>query len=409
MKLPKSATSFSINLVGLFSMLCTLYIISNYYASISSSYKLIAVSLSVALPIVILEYFFIRPPLLKNGIKLNSNNWSRIGTKLLGLYAIFGLVALVYWVPHEYRTSFFDPYWQLLKMGMPWVIVLSVPYFWLVDRRMDQPEDSYYKFGSALLGNSKLDKASILQLCLGWLVKLFFLPMMLVYLGNNINSITSAKYSFASVTSSFGSFYDYFWLLSFTVDLAVVAVGYMLTLRILDSHIRSTEPTLKGWVVAIICYQPISIGISRSYLAYNMDNYYWGHWLSGTGWIYVAWGSFLIVLLFIYSISSVAFGIRFSNLTHRGIITSGPYRYSKHPAYISKNLFWWLVNIPFISKSGDIVEIIRSCLLILLTNAIYWARAKTEESHLMSDPVYQEYASWVNKHGWFAKIKSVFN
>ena len=38
------------------------------------------------------------------------------------------------------------------------------------------------------------------------------------------------------------------------------------------------------------------------------------------------------------------FSFRFSNLTHRGIITSGPYRFTKHPSYVSKNIAWSFVS-----------------------------------------------------------------
>lgn len=35
----------------------------------------------------------------------------------------------------------------------------------------------------------------------------------------------------------------------------------------------------------------------------------------------------------IYAWATIMFGGRFSNLTHRGIITNGPYPWTKHPAY----------------------------------------------------------------------------
>ena len=33
----------------------------------------------------------------------------------------------------------------------------------------------------------------------------------------------------------------------FSLDLAFAALGYVLTLRAMDGHIRSPEPTLLGW------------------------------------------------------------------------------------------------------------------------------------------------------------------
>jgi protein-S-isoprenylcysteine O-methyltransferase Ste14 len=103
-------------------------------------------------------------------------------------------------------------------------------------------------------------------------------------------------------------------------------------------------------------------------------------------------------LLFIYALCTVSFGLRFSNLTHRGIITSGPYRFTKHPAYWSKNLSWWLVSVPFVSEFGWKMAL-RNCCILGLVNLIYYARARTEERHLSRDPTYVAYALWMNEHG----------
>jgi len=402
MKRPESATSLPINLTGLLSFLVTLFILSRYYSDWSGISKLVVVSIALALPIILLEFIFRRPSLLSRQTKKRVVNNKRIAIKLLALYTIWGLIAFIYWLFPEYHGSFYQPYWALLFPAMPWLIVLAIPYFWFVDQRMENPEDGYYRLGQSLLGKRKLDKSVIIQLLLGWLVKLFFLPLMVVYLNNNLNAFHVNNTSWDYIRTRG---YDFFWLLFFTIDLAFVTVGYMLTLRLLDSHIRSTEPTLLGWLSAIICYQPFMGTLSTLYLAYNLDNYTWGAWLQGNDIAYGIWGGIIIASLFVYAFASVMFGIRFSNLTHRGIITNGPFRHSKHPAYLSKNLSWWMVSIPFISQSGSLAEIIRSCSMLLIMNGVYYIRAKTEERHLMQDPVYQEYAAWINQHGLLAKLK----
>jgi protein-S-isoprenylcysteine O-methyltransferase Ste14 len=402
MKRPDSATSLPINLAGLLSFLVTLFILSRYYSDWSGISKLVVVSIALALPIILLEFIFRRPRLLSRQTKKRAANSRRIAIKLLALYAIWGLIAFIYWVFPEYHGSFYQPYWALLVPAIPWLIGLAIPYFWFVDQRMEKPEDAYYRLGQSLLGKRKLDKPAVTQLLLGWLVKLFFLPLMVVYLNNNLNAFHTNNTSWDYISTRT---YDFFWLLLFTIDLAFVTVGYMLTMRLLDSHIRSTEPTLLGWVSAIICYQPFMGTLSTLYLAYNLDSYTWGTWLQGNDIAYGIWGGIIIACLLVYALASVMFGIRFSNLTHRGIITNGPFRYSKHPAYLSKNLSWWMVSIPFISQSGDVAEAIRSSSMLLVMNGIYYIRAKTEERHLLQDPVYQEYAAWINQHGLLARLK----
>src|SRR5699024_9622487 len=118
----------------------------------------------------------------------------------------------------------------------------------------------------------------------------------------------------------------------FLVDLVFVCIGYSLTLRILDGHIRSAEPSLLGWGVTLICYQPFWSLIGGQYLAYSPDGLGWGAWLAGSALAGV-WPVLILILLFFYVWASASFGLRFSNLTHRGILTNGPYRFTKHPAY----------------------------------------------------------------------------
>ena len=93
----------------------------------------------------------------------------------------------------------------------------------------------------------------------------------------------------------------------------------------------------------------------------------------------------------VYSLASVALGFRASNLTHRGIVSWGPYRFVRHPAYMCKNLAWWIGGIPilmgvFSQDSGNSLFI--AFLLAFLTaccwSGIYFLRAITEERHLRS-------------------------
>ena len=40
-------------------------------------------------------------------------------------------------------------------------------------------------------------------------------------------------------------------------------------------------------------------------------------------------------------------------------------------------------------------------------NFMYFMRAKTEERHLSRDPVYVEYATWMNAHGWLRFLNRI--
>ena len=111
----------------------------------------------------------------------------------------------------------------------------------------------------------------------------------------------------------------------------------------------------------------------------------------------------IVVLTLVYAWATVIFGIRFSNLTHRGIVTNGPFRYFRHPAYLSKNVFWWFLHIPFLS-TVDSATAVQNCALLLLVNGIYFLRAKTEERHLMADPCYRDYSAWIKENGLIPRL-----
>ena len=193
--------------------------------------------------------------------------------------------------------------------------------------------------------------------------------------------------------------------LMFLADVCFGTVGYILTLRPLDSHIRSANPYLSAWIAALVCYPPFLLMGLDGPLNYRNNTQEWMIWLEGHDSLLMFWGGTLILLTAIYAWATVIFGIRFSNLTHRGIITNGPYRLFKHPAYLSKNIYWWLLHVPFLSTAGTL-DALHNCLLLLIVNVIYYARAKTEEKHLMADEAYRQYSAWIAKHGLLERIGS---
>jgi protein-S-isoprenylcysteine O-methyltransferase Ste14 len=135
-------------------------------------------------------------------------------------------------------------------------------------------------------------------------------------------------------------------------------------------------------------------------LQYEYNTGGWGFWFAGHDGLLWVWAALLAVLTAIYAWATLAFGIRFSNLTYRGVLTNGPYRFSRHPAYLSKNLFWWLSVLPFLVTSHSPVDMIRNTVLLACVSAIYFWRAKTEEAHLLAeDAKYREYHAWMEENG----------
>ena len=60
-----------------------------------------------------------------------------------------------------------------------------------------------------------------------------------------------------------------------------------------------------------------------------------------------------------------------------------------------------MTSVPFLAQEGFKVALSKS-LLLLAFNIVYFLRAKTEEANLSTDPVYVQYAEWMETNGIFA-------
>ena len=403
---PKSVTCMWINSIGLMISVSLILFVNLFKTPFSPTTLTILVLASYALPIIILEWIHLKTyQNTSTGLNFckpaHPINLKRIAFKLLGLYCTYLLIAVIYWLFPEYNQGFYWHFYSLLKTVAPYIIVLAIPYFFIIDRYMVDPQDSYWQLGQVLILNFKVvNFKDIGQLLLGWVVKLFFLPLMFTYLFELVLFFQAVEIS--DMFSKFQLFFDMSFKLLVYLDLLIGTVGYILTLRIFDSHIRTTEPTFLGWFVTLSCYQPFWSLYGDSYLAYG-SGVSWEFWFIEHPILYPIWGSIILFLTAIYAWSSLPFGIRFSNLTHRGILTNGPYRYCKHPAYVSKNLSWWLISLPFLSTAGPI-DAVKHSVLLLMVNFIYFMRARTEERHLSWDQDYVEYARYIENSGLLAFV-----
>jgi isoprenylcysteine carboxyl methyltransferase (ICMT) family protein YpbQ len=330
--------------------------------------------------------------------------WDRVATKYVGLIASMGFMAALYWLFPEYSlVGFYNNYWTMLSIVIPAWLLLAPAYLWWADRRMREPRDGLWHMGRLLSSRAgEADFAAVRQHLLGWIVKGYFTPLMFSYMCRDLWKFEHMDFS---AGWKFPDWYDFLFYFAFFLDTSLISVSYILSPRASNAHIRSTEPSMSGWIVALVCYQPFWIMINHQYINYDGD-LVWGTWLMQHQALYVVWGSVIIVLLAVYAWATAAFGGRFSNMTHRGIITGGPYRWMKHPAYFTKNLAWWMITVPFVGGASFPVKL-RHCLLLLMLNGIYYLRAKTEERHLSLDPVYVVYADWVDNHGplrWVGKV-----
>lgn len=324
---------------------------------------------------------------------IRSFSLERCRLKFIALWISIGGVCFVHWLLGIYPAGDLALPLLALTVLLPGLLVLSPFYIALVDRTSPEPEDEYYAFGRLLTGQT-FDASLVREHGLTWVIKGFFWPIMFTYLVRLIADLQ--HYSDFSMSLSLIQ-----WVTLFVTagELVIVCVGYLSTLKLLGSNVRSANPFLAGWLVTLACYAPFNEIMSGKILNGN-DKVGWMEWFGPYPLIAWPWAALIVASFAVWLWATASFGLRWSNLTHRGIITSGPYRYTKHPDYIAKSCFFWLVQVPFLSHAG-VAAAIKSCMLLALLNLIYYLRAKYEEKHLMADPIYAEYARWIDENGLF--------
>lgn len=319
-------------------------------------------------------------------------------TKIAGLWATWALIGFCYCIARWYWRGQYLFAMELLEAAAPLLFVASVPYVLWLDRVLVNPRDGAWHFGAMLIGREPWDGGEVLHHLRAWAVKGFFCAFMISILPAGFAAVVGTDWSALAgdpvrlATAAIEAM--------FMVDVQIAMVGYLLTLKPLDAHIRTANPHLAGWVAALICYPPFILMGGGDVLDYRANGAEWTYWLQGHEGLLWVWAAALVLLTGIYAWATVAFGLRFSNLTYRGVLTGGPYAWTRHPAYLSKNLYWWLASLPFLATSGSVVDVVRNTVILGLVSAVYYWRARTEEQHLMAeDAKYRAYHGWMERHG----------
>ncbi|MCB0321373.1 MAG: hypothetical protein KDD60_10655, partial [Bdellovibrionales bacterium] len=179
------------------------------------------------------------------------------------------------------------------------------------------------------------------------LVKAFYLPLLCSWTINNIfhQQFLTDKLAnrWTEQAMHFRDVHEYLMALLLLIDVSIFAVGYLTELPPLKNQIRSVEPTLLGWVVCIICYPPFNRVFD------SVRGSLFSKWEPASE----TWQQFALVVVLllwcIYVWASIALGWKASNLTNRGIVHHGPYRFIRHPAYAAKVSLWavecWFLSL----------------------------------------------------------------
>lgn len=322
----------------------------------------------------------------------------RLVRKGVGLAALAAALAVAYACLPLYQDPWYARFTGLLWSNLGVILGGALIYVVAVDRLQSRPRDGLHALGELILSRGAAgDRRLALDMMQSWLVKGFFLPLMYCYGLDDWTFFYTGRH----VLADFGSFYEFAYRFLFFVDVCFAIIGYAVSSRLLGSHVRWPERSLRGWLICVMCYAPFWQVIGRSYLDYG-DGITWGTLLGDWPLAHMLWGSAILVLLSVYVLATVSFGLRFSNLTYRGTVHRGPYALVRHPAYVSKNLTMWMIQLPFLAVSP--VEALGNTLALIGINLIYLARARHEEACCRQSRDYRLYERYMRRFGPVRRI-----
>lgn len=328
--------------------------------------------------------------------------WARdFWIKLAGGVLSLGFFAFVWNLP-LYREDYYQPFFDMLRFYAVLIAVAGALYMPLVHAAMVDKRDGFWHLGACCVPSlwGAIDEAILKNHALSLAVKAFFLPLMFVFLYNQWGYLRGLE----RWPDTLAALFDAGARSLFFVDVAFAVVGYICTFRLLDAHIRHTETQWGGWVVCLACYAPFNQIIFDRFLSYS-DGLRWQGFLESQPVLFALWGAAILLFYGIYVIATVNFGFRFSNLTNRGVLTHGMYAYTKHPAYLSKNISWWLESMPFLFMGAAFMAGALHCVILAIVGYIYYLRAKYEENIMaQTDNTYRLYADYINRHGVAAQV-----
>ncbi len=296
------------------------------------------------------------------------------------------------WFSSTHTTPFGDVTDVQILNGLVFFYALFlIPYYMTLDPQIQTKSRLVWRSLLALPARtpSADEKVALLSTAVKW----FFLPMMAAWLFAN----TAEMWRHGLIYWEHGSFFPSgYWLIFnaiLVLDVFFFVIAYAIEHPRLGNEIRSVEPTMLGWIVALICYPPFNVGTNEMLGWFSSD-----YPQASPGWLQNTQAFCMLLAMGIYVWATVALNLKASNLTHRGIIRHGPYAYVRHPAYIAKNFAWWVGALPIVwmtFQNKGWMEGAYAIICVAAWTYIYYLRAITEERHLLLDPEYERYCRQV--------------
>ena len=281
---PRSAVSHGVGVAGLIGLACWILIARQY--GMDGPYSALAACAACAIPMVLWSLLMDKVH-LRSSTGIDWQNPERLKdtfdislVKLTGLWATWGLIATIYCVGRWYWTGQYQFSMELLGAVAPWLFVLSIPYVLIMDRFTIEPRDGAWHFGQLLTGGKgEFNREQIYHHLRAWAVKGFFLAFMISIVPGGFGDLV--RLDLADINGNPVAIARWLIVAMFVIDVQFATVGYLLTMKPLDAHIRTANPYLAGWVAALMCYPPFILMGDNGPLNYHVSTADWAYWFDG--------------------------------------------------------------------------------------------------------------------------------
>jgi protein-S-isoprenylcysteine O-methyltransferase Ste14 len=294
---------------------------------------------------------------------------------------VYSLVMVLY-TQNGYHQNFIqENTLSVLKIFYAFYLIIGLPLNIVADKKRGHKPELIVKGILSFFKKKKISKEQKTAILFGT-VKIFYTPLMLnFFFGNYYGAVSFVESLFRTGVSSFNFRQDFNKIFSviFGIDTLFFAFGYLFEHKWLKNVVRSVEPTALGWAVALASYPPFN-SVTAKYLGWYSSDYFF----VPVDWIDYLFKILITLLLLLYLWATLSLGTKASNLTNRGTVSKGAYKYIRHPAYTGKMLAWWIMALSAFSWGA--------LFSLLGWTTIYFMRAITEERHLSKDRDYRRYA-----------------
>lgn len=333
---------------------------------------------------------------------------TRAAIKWLGVMLVVTGSLFLWWLIPLYRGPRYETINTAAALFVPLFAAALVPYLLFTEWRLGHHRDYAWNIGLIPLCRwHEINWRLVRDGALSMLIRTIFLPFNFCYVAQNIGAWRVKAWDVMLQSPPTPESHAAIMLALYAVLIVTIIPGYIFSLRLFNTHTRTIDRSWFGWMITLVCYPPLLSGVFTGWFGYNYFRFEepfmkpWIFLLQDHAMLLYAVGIGIILSEMVHLWGEAIIGIRSSNLTHRGIITNGPFRYLRHPVYISKCVGWTLIFMPFL-MGGSLFECIRLGLLLMCVWTIYYLRGIAEERMLSVDADYVTYALWVDKHGWMA-------